>query len=78
VDGGAHLVFGLIDKIPDGVDELTVAMVVAVGGWIYLSVAEFSDVAIVVFFGDEVELVLFNQFVGDYVGQEPATVGIDV
>ena len=76
MNGGTHFVFGLIDEVPDGVNE--VVAVIGLRRWANLPVGEFGRVGVEIFLSDEVEFVLFNQFVGDDVSQESAPVRVNV
>lgn len=76
MNGGTHFVFGLIDEVSDGVNDVVV--IIGLRRWPDLPVGEFGRVGIEIFLSDEVEFILFNQLVSDDVGQESPPVRIDV
>jgi hypothetical protein len=76
MNGGTHFVFGLIDEVSDGVNDVVV--IIGLRRRPDLPVGEFGRVGIEIFLSDEVEFILFNQLVSDDVGQESPPVRIDV
>ncbi len=52
MNGGTHFVFGLIDEVPDGVNE--VVAVIGLRRWANLPVGEFDRVGVEIFLSDEV------------------------
>lgn len=84
MNGCTHLMSWLVDKISDwkykGLPLVCFIWENTVVIWrvFDLTVTEFGDVTVVILFGDEVEFVLFDEFVGHYICQQTTSVRIDI